>query len=138
MSACDAVPKYRIHPGIGIARLGDSPDAFCISPETPAALPIACDQQGNPLLSPDGKSELRVTKFKDAEGRIKRQAARFHIYVCDEQNPEGRPLKIGDTIEGGGNRGVLVDIQWRVYLANKKAVWYQFDALKGEHGYESG
>ncbi|MGC2696343.1 MAG: LodA/GoxA family CTQ-dependent oxidase, partial [Candidatus Angelobacter sp.] len=138
MSACDAVPKYRIHPGIGIARLGDSPDAFCISPETPAALPIACDQQGNPLLSPDGKSELRVTKFKDAEGRIKRQAARFHIYVCDEQNPEGRPLKIGDTIEGGGNRGVLVDIQWRVYLANKKAVWYQFDALKGEHGYQSG
>ena len=27
---------YRIHPGIGIARLGNSPDAFCISPEQPA------------------------------------------------------------------------------------------------------
>lgn len=137
MNACDAVPKYRIHPGIGIARLGDSPDEFCISPETPAALPIACDQQGNPLLSPDGKSEVRVTKFKDAHGRIKRQAARFHIYAYDEKSPEGRPLKIGDPIEGGGNHGVLVDIQWRVYLANKKSSWYQFSALKGERGYET-
>jgi L-Lysine epsilon oxidase N-terminal/L-lysine epsilon oxidase C-terminal domain len=137
MSGPSTLPKYRIHPGIGIARLGDSPDEFCISPETPAALPIACDHQGNPLLSPDGKSELRITKFKDPQGRIKRQAARFHIYVYDEQSPEGRPLKIGDPIEGGGNHGVLVDIQWRVYLANKKSVWYQFDALKGEHGYES-
>ena len=30
---------YRIHPGIGIARLGNSTDAFCISPEQPAACP---------------------------------------------------------------------------------------------------
>ena len=34
---------YRIHPGIGIARLGNSPDAFCIAAEQPAALPIECD-----------------------------------------------------------------------------------------------
>ena len=138
MNRRDVVPQYRIHPGIGIARLGDSPDEFCISPETPAALPIACDSQGNPLLSPDGQTELTVTQFKDGQGRIKRQAARFHIYVYDEKSPEGRPLKIGDPIEGGGNHGVLVDVQWRVYLANKKSVWYEFDALKGEHGYESG
>jgi hypothetical protein len=45
--------KYRIHPGIGIARLGNSPDAFCISPEEPAALPLDCDAYGNPRLSPD-------------------------------------------------------------------------------------
>jgi hypothetical protein len=126
---------YRIHPGIGIARLGDSPNEFCISPEKPAALPIACDEQGNPLLSPDGKSEVTVTKFKDAEGRIKRQAARFQIYVYDKESPLGRPLKIGDAVKGGGNQGTLVDIQWQVYLANKKAVWYTFDALSGEHGY---
>ncbi|HET6345391.1 MAG TPA: LodA/GoxA family CTQ-dependent oxidase, partial [Myxococcota bacterium] len=68
---------YRIHPGIGIARLGNSPDDFCITPEEPAALPLDCDAQGNPLLSPDGQSELRVKTFKDARGRIKRQAARF-------------------------------------------------------------
>lgn len=126
---------YRIHPGIGIARLGNSPDAFCISPEEPAALPLDCDAKGNPLLSPDGKQELRIKTFKDSEGRVKRQAARFQIWAYDEQSPQGRPLKIGDPIDGGGNAGVLVDIQWRVYLANKKASWYEFEQLDGEHGY---
>lgn len=127
--------KYHIHPAIGIARLGNSPDEFCISPETPAALPIACSSAGNPLLAPDGKSELTVQKFKDGAGRIKRQAARFQLYVYDDKNPEGRPLKLGDPISGGGNQGILVDIQWRAYLANKKASWYEFRQLEGEHGY---
>ncbi len=127
--------KYRIHPAIGIARLGDSPDEFYISPEKPAAMPIACDAQGNALMSPDGKSEAPVTRFKDASGRIKRQAARFQIYAYDEEHPEGRLLRLGDQIEGGGNAGTLVDIQWRVWVANKKSVWYSFSGLEGEHGY---
>jgi hypothetical protein len=132
---CKSIPVYRIHPGIGIARLGDSPDEFYISPETPGALPIACDSQGNPLTTPNGMSEVPVTRFKDAKGRIKRAAARFQVYVYDDKNLDGRPLSLCDAIEGGGNHGVLVDIQWRVYLANKKAVWYEFLALQGEHGY---
>lgn len=126
---------FKIHPGIGIARLGNSPEEFCISPEQPAALPLACDSRGNPLLSPDGQSEVRVNTFKDGEGRIKRQAARFQVWAYDEQSPEGRPLKLGDPVAGGGNDGVLVDIQWRVYVANKKAGWYEFRQLDGEHGY---
>lgn len=128
-------PSYRIHPAIGIARLGDSPDAFYIAPERPAAKPTDCDARGNPKLSPDGTTELTVTRFKDAEGRIKRQAARFQIHVYDDEHPEGRPLKLGDPIRGGGNSGKLVDIIWQVYVANKKAVWYQFRGLAGEAGY---
>jgi hypothetical protein len=123
---------------IGIARLGDSPDEFCISPETPAALPVACDKDGNPLMSADGLTMETVKSFKDKEGRIKRQAARFQIFVYDEASPEGRPLEIGAPIEGGGNNGTLIDIQWRVYLANKKSAWYEFNQLEGEHGYLAG
>jgi len=127
---------YRIHPGVGIARLGNSPDQFCIAAEQPAALPIECDERGNsiPLGAPCGQ-EQRCTRFKDDEGRIKRQAARFGVWVYDDENPAGRPLRIGDAVEGGGNQGTLVDIQWRVHLANKKASWYEFKQLEGEHGY---
>ena len=124
---------YRIHPAVGIARVGDSPDEFCITPEGPAQLPLACDKQGNSF-----KGDDRIKHFKDAKGRIKRTAARFQIYVYDEKNPDGRPLRLGDHIEGGGNRGKLVDIIWRVQLANKKAVWYEFSALRGETGYPDG
>ncbi|QNQ08963.1 LodA/GoxA family CTQ-dependent oxidase [Sphingomonas alpina] len=125
-------PVYRIHPAIGIARLGDSPDGFCITPEGPAQLPIDCDAMGNPA-----KGNKPVKTFKDSKGRIKRQAARFQIYVYDEEHPDGRPLKLNEAIEGGGNQGTLVDIQWRVQLANKKAAWYTFDGLRGEVGYPS-
>lgn len=128
-------PRYRIHPGIGIARLGDSPSDFCISPEEPAALPIACTEGGNTFPGPGGKGERRIDDFKDSKGRIKRQAARFRVYVYDDDNPDGRPLELGDKVAGGGNQGTLIDIHWRVHLANKKAAWYTFDALQGEHGY---
>ncbi len=121
---------YRIHPAVGIARLGDSPDDFCISPEKPAQRPIACDNDGNAV---EGDAPIR--HFKDEKGRIKRQAARFQIFAYDEDHPDGRPLKVGDPINGGGNRGKLVDIQWRVQLANKKAAWFTFDGLRGEVGY---
>lgn len=131
-------PTYRIHPGIGIARLGDSTSDFCISPEEPAALPIACTEEGNTFPAPDGDGERRVDELKDSNGRIKRQAARFRVYVYDDESPDGRPLELGDRVYGGGNQGTLIDIHWRVHLANKKASWYQFDGLQGEHGYAPG
>ncbi len=128
-------PVYRIHPSIGVARVGDSPDEFYIAPEKPAALPSECDSEGNPLQSTQG-GEIPVKSFKDAEGRIKRQAARFQVYVYDDESPAGRPLQLAEAIEGGGNHGALIDIQWRAHLANKKSAWYEFHGLRGEHGYD--
>ena len=127
--------RYKIHPGIGIARLGNSDTEFYLAPETLAGLPMECDHAGNQRFGPDGIIPVFVTRFRDAQGRIKRQAARFQVFVYDEESPEGRPLKIGDKIEGGGNHGTLTEIRWRVYLANKKACWYQFTETRGEHGY---
>ena len=132
--------SFKIHPAIGIARLGDSPTAFYLCPETVGQLPIDCDANGVPLVGPDGR-EKRIEKFKDAEGRIKRQAARFHVFVYDETSPQGRELKIGEKVvannklSGQQYAGTVLDIQWTVYLANKKACWYEFEATQGEHGY---
>jgi hypothetical protein len=128
-------PVYRIHPSIGIARLGDSPDQFYIGPDKPAALPTECDLEGNPVMSPYGAG-VPVKNFKDAQGRIKRQAARFQVYVYDDESPEGRPLNLTNPVQGGGNHGRLIDVQWRVHVANKKSAWYEFHGLQGEHGYD--
>ena len=62
MSNQSAIVRYAIHPGIGIARVGNSPDEYFIGPEAPGEVP-----------DPDGG-------YKDSAGRIKRQAARFRIY----------------------------------------------------------
>ena len=126
---------YKIHPAIGIARVGNSPEQFYLAPEKTGALPIACDSQGN-AIEQNGV-EQTTTQMKDNEGRILRQGARFQIFVYDDANPEGRPLKIGDTIQGLDGSGKLLDIHWSVYLANKKASWYEFRELEGEHGYDT-
>lgn len=132
-------PIFRIHPAIGIARLGNSPDSFYIAPESTGAAPIDCGPDGIPT------PQQPVQQYKDSKNRIRRQAARFRIYVYDEHNKDGRELKIGDTvtavvtagrgISGQTLSGTLTDISWTVYLANKKSSWYEFDQLAGEHGY---
>ena len=58
--------KFKVHPAIGIARLGNSPTDFFIGPET-------IDE---PLPPPGG--------HKDAECRIKRQAARFRVFKYND------------------------------------------------------
>ena len=55
--AGNEIVGYKIHPGLGIARIGNSPTEFYVGPLTPGEVP-----------DPDGG-------FKDKQGRIKRQAA---------------------------------------------------------------
>ncbi|MEH2329957.1 LodA/GoxA family CTQ-dependent oxidase [Nostoc sp.] len=91
------VAHCKIYPGIGIARLGNSPNEFFIASEAPGHAP-----------TPEGG-------FKDSEGRIKRQASRFRIYAYDDQNNVVQEITTEDA-----------DITWTVHLANKKASWHEF------------
>ena len=59
------VSYIRIHPGIGIARLGNSPEFF-IGPEAPGEI---SDPGGDGGGGPDGGS------YKDSQQRMKRQVA---------------------------------------------------------------
>jgi hypothetical protein len=134
--------RFRIHPAIGIARLGNIPDKFYIAADQGGQLPIQCDDAGYPIIDKDGH-EVRVTRFKDEAGRIMRQAARFRVFVYDDRSPDGREVSIGDEFDIVAPRtGQLLivridDIKWTVYLANKKSSWYKFEETNGEHGYDS-
>ncbi|WP_235619012.1 LodA/GoxA family CTQ-dependent oxidase [Embleya scabrispora] len=97
----DAIVRLRIHPAIGIARVGNStrPDGWFLGPETP-----------NPPVSPTGS-------FKDPDGAIKRQAARFRLYGY---TADGRVVREVTTSDPGTR------ITWGVHVANRKAGWYEF------------
>jgi len=126
---------YKIHPAIGFARVGNSPE-FYLAPDKTGGLPIQCNPDGTAL-----EPEQPVTAFKDNSGAIKRQAARFRVFIYDDASPGGRELKIGDRLQvlkqksGQIMTGSLTDVVWTVYLANKKASWYEFHETSGEHGY---
>jgi L-lysine epsilon oxidase-like protein/VWA domain-containing protein len=82
---------YKIHPAIGIARVGDSPDEFFIGPER-------IGEEPNPAGG-----------FKDSQCRVKRQGARFRIFA---HHDDGTFDEIDDTD---------AEITWTVHLVNKKA-----------------
>lgn len=98
--------NYKIHPAIGIARVGDSQDYY-IAPETAGGLPTEYSTQ-----PPAG------THFRDASERLLRQAAKFKIYAYSAENPEG-------VLVTPGQNGVK-SIKWTTWIANKKSSWFQF------------
>jgi hypothetical protein len=92
------IVRAAIHPGIGVARVGDSPDEFFLGPEVPPPSP-----------PPDGG-------YRDRSGALKRQAARFRIYGYDRHGRVVSELTAANA-----------DVKWTVHLANKKASWYAFE-----------
>src|SRR5713101_875985 len=86
-----AIVAVKVHPAIGVARLGDSPDDFFIGPEKVWEAP---DPAGG---------------FKDAQCRVKRQVARFRVYAYDDDGTV-------DELTAAN-----ADITWTVQLVNKKA-----------------
>jgi hypothetical protein len=84
-----------------------------VAPETAGGLPT------------DPVTGLPVTSLRDADGNLLKQAQRFRVFSYDSTHPDdpGTEVKVG----AGGVKA----IEWTVYLANKKAVWYQFEQLTG-------
>ncbi|KAF7764321.1 hypothetical protein PCIT_b0290 [Pseudoalteromonas citrea] len=102
--------ELTIHPSVGVSRLGNSPESFCLSPEKIGQLPYEADANGN-KLGP-------IVEFKDEKGQIKRQGQVFKLYQED-----GTELTL--------NTPNVKAINWNVHLANKKAAWYQYSELEG-------
>ncbi len=112
--------QYEIHPRVGVARLGNAPDAFYLSPETVGGLPIECDSSGNPIIK-DGSVQF-VKAFKDSVGRVKRQAAKFRVF---ERTADGtREVSLADD--------KVEKIVWTAHIANKKPIWFTFSELQGD------
>lgn len=87
----------KIHPAIGIARIGNSEEEYFLAPEVPYHIP---DPEGG---------------YKDTTSAIKRQAVKFRIYGYDT---------FGNVVTELNSDNA--EIEWTVHIANKKAAWYNF------------
>jgi hypothetical protein len=93
----DAIVEVRIHPGLGIGRVGSAKDAFFLGPEVV------------------GATAPSIADLRDAKGALARQAQRYRIYGYDAN---------GDVV--GEVTAADATIDWSVHLANRKAAWYRF------------
>ena len=98
----------KIHPAIGIGRVGNSEDEYYIGPEYIHEPP-----------PPFGST-------RDDTGAIKRQAAKFRIFGYNEHGAAVAELTADNS-----------EITWEVELANKKASWYYFDNAMDQPSGES-
>lgn len=106
---------YRIHPAMGIARVGNAPSSmFFIGPEVPGFGPLG-DAPGT--TAPPYK----------VNGLIKPQAVRFRIFEYQWLNGVLTPVR-EVTLDTPG----VVGISWSAHLANKKASFRKFNGLAGE------
>ena len=91
------IVRAAIHPGIGIARVGNAKDAFYIGPQVPNPAP------------------LPPAHYRDETGALKREAALFRIYGYNAAGEVVAELTQDNA-----------DIQWGAHVANQKSGWYQF------------
>lgn len=121
--------SYRIHPAIGIARVGNS-EEYYIGPETAAGLPLpgrpASSVRGGLPINPDTDATITSKDLRDAQGAFKRQAARFRIFQYPDNNLGSYPTGLGTEIQIGSriDGKTVEDIIWTVHIANKKANTY--------------
>jgi L-lysine epsilon oxidase-like protein len=111
--------RYRIHPAIGVARVGNADrtgnDFFFIGPEIPE-VPPNFDTATNTYRD-----------FKTAAGKIKPQAARFRIFEY-EKGADGKFHPIGEIGLGDGR---TTKMTWTVHVANRKANFCDFRGQDG-------
>ena len=147
--------NFRIHPAIGISRVGNSPRPddyignprtdYLLSPENIAGLEVRTGgtTMGGLPIPLDG-SAFKSGDLHDESGRLKRQAQRFKIYqyatiAGSESYPlpadnKGTEVIVGSTVEGK----TVTDIIWTVHLANKKPNCYETPEILGRDDYVDG
>jgi hypothetical protein len=118
MTDISDVTFCKIHPAIGISRVGNSPTDFFIGPEVPG---ISDPPKGGYKDSGDPVNLIAP--------RIKRQAARFRIFGY---SADGTCLGEITPSEAPGPDGLCATFTWTVHLANKKGAFNKFRGRAGE------
>lgn len=117
--------SFRIHPSIGIARVGNSLE-YNLAPESYTGYQDDDSKiiGGLPILNGTEDEHIMSGDLRDKTGALKRQAARFRIFYYPENvNTNTYPCYAGEEIRIGSNVkgfGEVIDIVWTVHLANKK------------------
>lgn len=131
---------FRVHPTINFARFGTS-EEYYLSPETSAGLPVNGQGEttgGLPIRAGTEDEVISSADLRDADGNMKRQAARFRIFVSEFEEPARYPGNDGVEVLPGKalpDGRIVEKIVWTVHLANKKANAYNVVNSEGLEAY---
>jgi hypothetical protein len=125
--------QLRIHPSMGMARIGQSKDWYFLGPEIPRFLqeqypnlrhapsPLRHPATANPAAVQPDQGNYRD---KSDKKQIMPQAARFRVFAYIYNGEERDPYKVVEVTSADA------DIEWKVELANVKSVKMTADGKK--------
>lgn len=115
---------YRIHPAVGIARMGNGDAAYFLGPEKPWSAaqpfnPVQRDMPGHPGAS----RKAAAGKMRDLENKLCKQGVRFRVFCYKyelEEMLDARSQRrhLVDVFECTSDK---FDIEWTAKVANGKA-----------------
>lgn len=112
---------YKIHPSIGIARVGKSTSGYFLEADVLSGQPYEIDDSGK---------EAVFQGYKDAVFQVRRQGVRFKIFEFERDEATGNERLIGELNDP------TAKITWNVTLGNGKAAGHfmmQGNGLQNEH-----
>ena len=133
---------FRVHPTLNFARFGTS-EEFYLSPETSAGLPQPGTPTtgGLPIKAGTEDEPITSSDLRDADGKLKKQAARFRLFsysfdgTASYPGGDGTEVVIGTRLPDGRT---VVDLVWTTHVANKKAAAYIVVNNAGIEAYANG
>ena len=110
--------EYRIHPSVGVARMGDSPDHYFVGAEEPR-IAVAPQIRTFPTVGSPSAAVAPGNRFRVADGTIAKQAARFRVfaYYWDDWTTWSRDDYPEQVVEC---TAADFDFEWTVQVANRK------------------
>lgn len=109
---------YKIHPGIGFARVGRSTDGYFIQGETLGDAPFELDQKG----------PVPFRGYKDKHNLIRRQGVRFRVYEYELDDVTGVSRLVREITPE------VAVVSWEVKLANRKSAGPLMTGRAGPEG----
>lgn len=96
---------YRIHPGIGIARVGKSEDGFFLEGDKLSDSPYEINNS----------DRIPFRGYKDAAFQVRKQGARFVVFEYEKDPVSGKEVLVGEVTP---EKAIIT---WHVTLGNGKA-----------------
>jgi hypothetical protein len=110
---------YKIHPGIGIARVGKSKQGFFVLSDTPDGEPFELSNTGE---------EIAFTGYKDASHLMRRLGARFKVFEYEKDDATSQLTFVGEVTPDKAT------IKWSIKLGNRKAASHFMKTGVGSQG----
>jgi len=113
--------EYRIHPSVGIARMGNSTTTYFLAAEKPRKLfdPASMFKPVQEIIPTNTPTDRRAADIRDADKKLCKQGARFRVFCYEYKN--GKPASGAQVPIVWECSKTDYDITWTVQVANRKS-----------------